>query len=182
MPLAGFSARQWAHWPLPKLKSPDDLYTTWMQPSVGVRDMVFSRALMIEDAAGKTICHVTMDGIGSDGGLNAKAFAKATAAGFPLPRENVIFHATHSHSSFGAVSDEFLWEIAPAIDLLVPEVAEHVAQRVADSMMEAHKAMQPAVLGMGMSKLYNVTRNRRAHLSPYLQPDDIDPNVVRALL
>lgn len=144
---------------------------------MGVRDMVYARVLMIEDSAGKTICHVTMDGIGSDGGLNAKAFAKARAAGFPLSRENVLFHATHSHSSFGAVSDEFLWEVAPAIDLLVPEVAEHIAHRVANAMPEAQRDMQPAVMGMGMSKLHNVTRNRRAHLSPYLQPDDIDPNV-----
>lgn len=149
---------------------------------MGVRDMVYARVLMIEDSAGKTICHVTMDGIGSDGSRCPRrwasgAFAKARAAGFPLSRENVLFHATHSHSSFGAVSDEFLWEVAPAIDLLVPEVAEHIAHRVANAMPEAQRDMQPAVMGMGMSKLHNVTRNRRAHLSPYLQPDDIDPNV-----
>ena len=33
------------------------------------------------------------------------------------------------------------------------------------------------MVGVGTGLLYNVTRNRRASISPYLKPDSIDPNL-----
>ena len=32
-------------------------------------------------------------------------------------------------------------------------------------------------MGLGISQLTGVTRNRRANVSPYLNEDDIDPNL-----
>lgn len=37
--------------------------------------------------------------------------------------------------------------------------------------------MVPAALGVDVGLLNNVTVNRRAHISPYLKPDSIDPNL-----
>lgn len=38
--------------------------------------------------------------------------------GLPIPMDNVIFSGSHSHSGPGAISASFLWELAPATDLL----------------------------------------------------------------
>lgn len=63
------------------------------------------------------------------------------------------------------------------MDLLVPEIQLLMASRIADAMVQAQENLQPASLGVGTGKLYNVTTNRRANISPYLQPDSIDPNM-----
>ena len=178
VPLAGYSARHSKLWPLPRLKlHASDKYTTWMEPSVGTRDPVFAKALVVEDVAGSRIAHVTIDAIGADGGLTKRAFAAAQRMGYTLPLERTLFHASHSHSSFGAVSTAFLWEIAPAIDLLVPEFADYVANKIARAMVEAEQALAPARIGLRMASMTGVTRNRRAHESPYVNESSIDPHL-----
>lgn len=176
VPLAGYSERQWKFWPLPKLRHANDPYTTWMQPSTSKRDPVFAKALVLE-VDGVRTAHVSVDAIGSDGGLLRNAFLDARARGYRVSFENTLFHGSHSHSSMGGVSTELLWEIAPATDMVVPKLQEYLASRIADAMVQADQAVQPAVLGMGMGMLYNATRNRRAGLSPYVTPESIDPHL-----
>lgn len=45
----------------------------------------------------------------------------AASNGFTVPFEKTMFSAAHTHSGPGAISPSFLWSIAPATDLLVPE-------------------------------------------------------------
>uniref|UniRef100_A0A6B2L787 Neutral ceramidase n=1 Tax=Arcella intermedia TaxID=1963864 RepID=A0A6B2L787_9EUKA len=120
---------------------------------------------------------MTLDGIGSDGELNQMAYDIAADQGFTVPFENCLFSSSHSHSGPGAVSSDFLWSIAPATDLLVPELQRSLANSTAVAMLQALKNMVPAVMDIGMGDLIGVTQNRRAKFSPYVQPGSIDPHL-----
>lgn len=43
--------------------------------------------------------------------------------------------------------------------------------------MEALQNQQPAVIDFGISKLYNVTHNRRTGISPYVTYNEVDHNL-----
>ena len=163
-------ARRVPHWPIPELKK----YTTFMTPSVGVADPVYTRAVVIDDGTTK-ICMVTIDGIGADSSLFALAHDIAADQGFDIPITQTTMTASHSHSSAGAVSPAFLWAMAPATDLMVPELQFHMASKMADVMVQAYNSLQEATIGIEYGYLTGVTKNRRAKESPYLNPTDIDP-------
>jgi len=149
-------------------------YTYWMIPSVGILDISWVKALVIDNGIEK-ICFVTVDAIGADGGLIEGAFQKAVQRGFSIKRENVIISASHSHSGPGAISKERLWEIAPATDLFNQELYDMYSDYVSTAMVTAENTLQPVKIAMGQDLLTTVTHNRRSGTSPYLKPEDIDP-------
>ena len=111
---------------------------------------------------------------------------RLTASGFAcklvaLSVRHILFTALPSNcdhcSGPGAVSPDFVWIMAPATDLLVPELQDMLATSAASALKEAEDSMAPAVVGLGSSQLFNVTVNRRADISPYVQPDSIDPHL-----
>eukprot|EP01100_Stratorugosa_tubuloviscum_P003848 TRINITY_DN1936_c0_g2_i1.p1 TRINITY_DN1936_c0_g2~~TRINITY_DN1936_c0_g2_i1.p1 ORF type:complete len:480 (-),score=253.66 TRINITY_DN1936_c0_g2_i1:80-1519(-) len=173
-PLAGYNwgSRKVPKWPIPQFRN----YTTWMMPSQGNMDPTWVKALIIDNGE-KQICFVTLDGIGSDGTLSQMAYDIAVTRGFDLPIDSVIFSASHSHSGPGAVSPSMLWALAPATDLLVPELQRQLATSMADAMLDARSSMQSATVGFGVTQLLGVTENRRASISPNLNSDSIDPNL-----
>ena len=71
-----------------------------------------------------------MDGIGADGTLRRIAWEKARDQGFNVPLDNCILSGSHSHSGPAAVTPEFLWNVAPATDLLVPEIRDQLAEKL----------------------------------------------------
>lgn len=172
VPLAGYSARHTPHWPLPE----ETNYTTWMVPSTGHLEPTWVKALII-DTGDVQSCFITIDAIGSDGNLARLAYDIAAAKGFKIPFENVALFGSHSHSGPGAITPEMLWALAPATDLLIPELQTMFATSVATAMLQAQQNLQEGTIGMGIRQLTGVTRNRRADVSPYLNPDDIDPNL-----
>jgi len=97
--------------------------------------------------------------------------------GFTIPYEKCLFSASHTHSGPGAIGNAFLWSIAPATDLMVPEIATMFAQSIAKALLQAEAKMQPAVMDIGMGNLVGVTHNRRAGLSPYVNYGTIDPHL-----
>jgi len=173
-PLAGYNHgdRRVPFWPIPCVQE----FTTWMMPSLGTINTLWAKALILMNG-NQSFVAVTLDAIGSDGTLNNLAYQYAEAQGFPIPFENIIFLCSHSHSGPGAVSDEFLWEFAPATDLVVPELQELEATYIAEALLEAYNNLQPAVVGIGMANLTGVTVNRRASFSPYVLPGTIDPHL-----
>jgi hypothetical protein len=148
-----------------------------MAPSVGVMDPSWVKALVIDDGEGAQICFVTIDGIGSDDHLNFLAYGIAYQQGFTIPYSNVIFSGSHSHSGPGAISSDFLWEFAPATDLIVPELQKQLATSMATAMVNAFHNMTDAKFAIATGNLTGVTQNRRARISPILKPDSIDPNL-----
>jgi len=172
-PLAGYNhgERRVPYWPIPILRQ----YTTWMEPSTGVLTPTWVKAVVIDNGE-ERFCFVTLDGIGSDGNVNELAYLMAAKMGFTVKRENVIFSGAHTHSGPGAISQEFLWAVAPATDLLVPEIQQMFSKSMATAMATAEKNMVPAVIDIGMGELIGVTRNRRGP-NPWVQPDTIDPHL-----
>eukprot|EP01119_Soliformovum_irregulare_P005626 TRINITY_DN17381_c0_g1_i1.p1 TRINITY_DN17381_c0_g1~~TRINITY_DN17381_c0_g1_i1.p1 ORF type:complete len:487 (+),score=136.37 TRINITY_DN17381_c0_g1_i1:22-1461(+) len=174
VPLAGFNhgKRRVPYWPIPEFKN----YTTFMTGNEGAWNPTWCKALVIDNGA-EQIAFATLDGIGSDENLNYEAYGIASTMGFNIPITNIIFSASHSHSGPGAVSADSLWSLAPATDLLVPEIRRKLATSIATSLVEAFHNLAPAKIDIGTGDLVGVTVNRRARISPYVQRDTIDPHL-----
>jgi len=97
--------------------------------------------------------------------------------GFTVPFSNCLFSASHSHSGPGAISPSFLWAMAPATDLLVPELQRMMATTMAKALVKAQQNKQNAFMNTTVGYLIGVTSNRRSGISKYLRPDSIDPNL-----
>jgi hypothetical protein len=69
----------------------------WQRRAVGC----VLRILLFDVAS---VCFVTLDGIGMDGGLANLSYSIAQGMGFSVPQEKVIMSGSHSHSGPGAVS------------------------------------------------------------------------------
>jgi len=182
VPLAGYNHgdRRVPFWPIPVPRE----YTTWMEGNVGALNPSWVKALMIEDHDGTVVCFITMDAIGADGVICDAAYNAAIKnLNFlqNFPRENLICSASHTHSGPGAMSTQFLWEVAPAVDLIVPIVKDMYVGFMVEAMTEAYNNMQPALLDIGVGNLTGVTRNRRAERNgkknPYLNSGTIDPHL-----
>jgi len=89
----------------------------------------------------------------------------------------VFFSSSHSHSGPGALSSDFLWSVAPATDLLIPELQESLSNSTATAMMQAFNSLDTAAIDIGMGNLVGVTQNRRADISPYVTSGSIDPHL-----
>lgn len=171
VPLAGYSERHVKNFPIPQPTK----YTFFMEPSVGIMDPTWVRAVAVDDEQGGRFVYVTIDAIGADGGLFAAGLKIAASQGMKTAPENVILCASHSHSGPGAVSSEKLWELAPATDLLVPAMQEQLASSIAAAIIGAEASMQPAKIALSQGQLPSgMTRNRRAGMSPYVTPTTVD--------
>ena len=119
-----------------------------MKPSVGHLEATWAKALVIDNGT-TTFCFATFDAIGADGTILKMAYDIAAEKGFRVPFENVALHGSHTHSGPAGITDEFLWEFAPAMDLVVPELQSLSANYLAEAMLEAQKNLQPASMGIG---------------------------------
>jgi hypothetical protein len=147
-------------------------------PNVGRRpnDGIYARAIALE-VDGVKLIHLAIDAIGSDKGLNDDVLAEAVAKGLKTPPGQVVISGTHSHSGPGAISSDFLWNIAPATDLLVPHVRAAMRDHMVTALLNAEASLVPAKLGFSSTPLLGVTVNRRAHITPGESPTQIDPHL-----
>ena len=173
VPLAGYNhgTRRVPHWPLKEVKE----YTSYMMPSVGQLEPSYARALYIQDPSGNAVCYLSCDIIGMDGAATAAAISLARSQGFPLTDDEVVFGASHSHSTAGAVTSNKLWELAPATDLLVPKLRDSFVNQLAKALVQAYLSADNATVGISTAEVHNVTDNRRQHESPYVNASSIDP-------
>ncbi len=167
VPLAGFSGRRLS---FPDLDPFND--HTYFRPSEGTSDPLYARSLVMDNGL-ERLCIITIDACGSDGELVDLAHRKAANQGFSIPKEKVLFCASHTHSGPGAMSNKRLWVYAGA-DLCVNRVREEFTDRIAESMVKAERNMVPAHIGIGIDSVGGVTRNRRADISPHLVVSDVD--------
>jgi len=175
VPLAGYNhgARRVPDWPVPKKTA----YTTFMMPATGTFNDNYCKVLTLDDGNGGLLALVTLDVIGSDTTMNQLVLEALEVAGSRFNMENVIFTGSHTHSGPGAVSPRLLWALAPATDLLVEEVQAEFVKNIAATILEAEAAMEPATMDIGIEQVKNLTVNRIAKNIPWLEIDDIDPNM-----
>lgn len=150
-----------------------------MTPSAGVRpEGMWCRALTLrETVTNVSVTFATIDAIGADGTMRRNAVKFARGQGYTVPVENVVLSASHSHSGPGALSSEFLWSVAPATDLMVPEVAEAYANALASALVLSEQNMRPVLVDANSFNLTGVSKNRRCRISPYVNCTTIDPNL-----
>jgi len=174
VPLAGYNypPRRTDVWPLPYPTK----YTTWMNGNVGAWEPIWAKALVIDNGQDRYAI-ITLDAIGADGTLVRLAHTIAKTLNFSIPFEKCLFSAAHTHSGPGAIGPEFLWAIAPATDLMVPELQFAFATNMAQAMANAEANLQDAVMDIGMGYLTGVTHNRRASISHYVNLGTIDPHL-----
>ena len=111
-------------------------------------DPTWVRALIIEEGS-EQFGVVTIDAIGADSPLMTRAWEIAAGRGLTIPLENIVMGGSHSHSGPGAISAWFLWSIAPATDLMVPELQTMLATSIADALLTSQANLQPATLAIG---------------------------------
>eukprot|EP01080_Neovahlkampfia_damariscottae_P011216 gene11216-4038_t len=172
VPLAGFSNRKVDGWPLPKFTK----YTAFMKPSTGYLDQIYAKCLVLKSSS-KSVLFVGLDSIGSSGYFTEKAYNKAKARGLQTSLSSTVFGASHTHASFGAVSQDLLWSLAPATDLFNIEVTNLITDRLAECMIMAEKNLKPAKVGIGRSELIGFSKNRRARFSPHVNETSVDPQL-----
>lgn len=143
-----------------------DGYGARREPSMGVRDPLRARALVLEsDDGGCAI--VSCDLLGVHPQWVAKVRERVTT-GTRIPGDRVLVAATHNHAGpYGLRGGLFSRYDA--------ELANVVADRVSSAVAEAYSARRPATLALGSAVVDTVSQNRR-------HPDwPIDP-VLRVLL
>jgi hypothetical protein len=126
-----------------RLKLPDIFgrypYVFWFRPSIGVRDALSVRALVLEHG-GRRLAWATIDLVAVDRSFTADA-ARALAAA--LPSTTLLVSASHTHSGPGAfVDSEALGWLA--LDRLDPTIRRLLLDTVVDAVRRAEAARQPA--------------------------------------
>lgn len=150
-------------------------YFTLFKPSLGTRDPLYAKTLVLSDGH-TTVVIVALDAIATDRDLVETARLMAVERGVDITADNLLVCSSHTHSGPGAVTTRLLWGVVGA-DLLVPSIRDAFAAGIADSIVHAYGALQPARLGISLGELTGVTGNRRQAVSPELEGDSIDPEL-----
>jgi hypothetical protein len=174
VPLAGYGGGNRRRLPPDPLEY-DNPYT-FLNPSTGLKDSIWVKALVLDNHI-ERVCIVTLDTIGTDEMLVRMAHKKAKDLGFTVPLKKVMVCSSHTHSGPGAMIKGMLWQMAAA-DLYVEAVARHISDKIAEAMFNAEQNLGLASIGVGKSTVTGATTNRRHNLSPALQPDSVDPEMI----
>lgn len=128
------------------------------KPAEGVRDEIFSRALVLSDGDTK-VALVSTDLSGISPGMKDAVVAKVAELGFTA--DNVMLAATHSHSA-----PECLHPGGDAWPLgfgnFHPKFFDWTTERIAESIRMADKQDMVAGIGFASAALDGFNRNRRA--------------------
>lgn len=128
------------------------------KPAQGVRDDIFSRALVLSDGDTK-VALVSTDLAGISPGMKDAVVAKVSALGFTA--DTVMLAATHSHSA-----PECLHPGGDAWPLgfgkFHPKFFDWTTERIAESIRIADSQALPAYVGFAAAPLDGLNRNRRA--------------------
>jgi hypothetical protein len=140
-PLAGYGSALRRRW-LPDLLGRHPA-TFWFRPSVGTRDAVMARALVIE-TGGTRLLWVTVDLVAVDDRFVPDLAARLRDRGAEFSA--VIASASHTHSGPGAFVDSSLLGLM-VLDRFVPAVRAGILDGLAATVLRAHGRRGPARLG-----------------------------------
>ncbi|MBI3610226.1 MAG: neutral/alkaline non-lysosomal ceramidase N-terminal domain-containing protein [Nitrospirae bacterium] len=130
--------------------------------STGVLDPIMARALAISDGR-ETVILVSLDLLAVTDDLFRSIFEKVHAV-LPLPEENLLIAATHTHSGPGSLGKRF-WETLAAGPFNAG-VFEQTTDRAARAVIEAYRRLQPAVMAYGRADAGDRIQNRMIRDGP----------------
>lgn len=136
MPLAGFGARKG-------------------KGASGIRDSIFVKAVALKIGK-QAVVFVGADLLIMPPNITDTVSLILEKQG--IPREQVVFSASHTHSSLGAWGPGFIGEqFAGKVN---PNVVKWLAQQISKAVTNAIADLRPAQIGYGIFKAGNFTRNR----------------------
>ncbi len=150
-------------------------FHTFFAPSTGILDPILCKAIVLDDGVDR-VALVSLDLIASDNRASEAIALKLQQRGVAIDFDHVMTCASHTHSGPGGITEQHFWELA-AMDLYLPGVFDDLTSGIADAIEQAVLNLAPATIAIGSGQLTGVAVNRRAPTSPYLDPDDIDPEL-----
>lgn len=125
------------------------------EPSTGVHDPTFSRALVLESSAGRAglIC---IDGLL----ITEEIYDDLAGRVADLDLDFLSASATHTHYGIGAYVDNKVAEIA-VMGKYDPEAYQILVEAMEKSLREAAADLEPARVGAGVGEAPGVSANRR---------------------
>jgi len=156
-------------------------YAARTRPSESVRQDIYAKALALEDGTGALSVLVTLDLIGIRRTL-AEPIADAVAGRHKIPRERILFNASHTHSG-PLIGDPSNYEpqMGAAYEAHARTVANYTAwlkERILAVIDKAIAARQPATLTFGQGFAGFAVNRRRVGHRDYPGPVDHDVPVL----
>jgi hypothetical protein len=151
------------------------------KPSESVRQPIHCKALAIKDDVGAVSVVVTLDLVGIRREM-AEPIAQRAAANLHIPRERILFNASHTHSAPVAV-DASLYTSAMGSYLenqkqVIPRYAERLPGLIYDAIAEAAGRLQPATAAFEQGYAGFAVNRRRVGHREYPGPVDHDVPVL----
>jgi neutral ceramidase len=119
---------------------------------------LWARALCLEDAEGRRAAVCVVDLMSASRYLLEKAASLTAHLG--VTRENLVLVGTHTHTApghfYGATLYDQLAQKRAGFD---PQVADHLAKKIAESIQNGFDALRPATLGVAEANLWGLTHN-----------------------
>lgn len=116
------------------------------QPSAGTAGELMAKALAVEDAGGERLVIVTADLIAIPRSLSTAVAARVTAAE-GLPRERLLFNASHTHNGPEIRPDKVpFFEIPPEFAARIGPYVEALTEMLIQVIRTALEGLAPATL------------------------------------
>lgn len=129
------------------------------KPAEGIHDIIWAKAVVINDGT-KKYAVVTMDLLGLP--PNVKPAVVDKLGDESWGEDNIMLLPSHSHASLDmtALNDKNNLN-SPQIGIFQPELLNFIVEKLAKSIEEADKDLQPVKIGTGRRVIDNRNRNRR---------------------
>ena len=156
-------------------------YSDRTQPSQSVRQPIHTKALALKDDAGTVSVVITMDLVGVQRDL-AEQVARRAASELRLPRERLIFNASHTHSApvvgdfsmYSPIMGRYLEGQKEAIGRYAQELPKLIFDAIAKSIAN----LRPAALSFEQGYAGFAVNRRRVGHREYFGPVDQDVPVL----
>src|SRR3954470_18642430 len=149
-----------------------NLYAKTFVASRGIHTRILSRALVLQQGTTK-LALVQADLGGLPYALTQSVLERIRPTG--IDGDHLLLSATHTHSSTGPIWPlDNLGYAGLGGDLFDPRVFEITAQGIADAILHADRALQPARAGVATVEVTNASRNREP--DPFKRNKDLAEN------
>lgn len=120
-----------------------------------------ARAMVLEDDEGHVIAFVTADLMSASRYLHESVAAITRQRPSGLDVHQIVLMGTHTHTAPGGFYGNSLYDsVAQKVPGFQREVADHLAETIADAIEEAWQAARPARISIQTETLWGVSRNR----------------------
>lgn len=126
----------------------------------GLRTRLYARAIYLETESGDRLALVQCD-LGGISALLHRSVARRIVEETSVTVDRLLIAATHTHSGPGGYFAEALYDDFGSTRAgFDPKMVEFLVQRIAASVLQAHRSRAPAKLAVTQGTVWGLTRNR----------------------